>query len=277
MNNKKNINAEYFKVYNNEQSSLSELQNSDKNKEMFKFLNKKKLMSKYILQRIKNKDNNKLIDEEKNRTIKRNLKKEKNVNSLKKQKYNNNFYTKGNVYCFLFINNYPVFTLGPQYYYSIIIIFFNNGIFFLFIKYIYKKLNSFFEIASISILILVNFFHLYTTFINPGIPKKSWFLSDKIINLIMIDENIYREFNNNKYQICRKCNFLIDKSLKIIHCDICNVCCENYDHHCQWIGKCIGKNNLTSFKFFVIFNILYILLQIIILFIYLIKINHFIN
>ena len=97
MNNKKNINAEYFKVYNNEQSSLSELQNSDKNKEMFKFLNKKKLMSKYILQRIKNKDNNKLIDEEKNRTIKRNLKKEKNVVSLKKQKYNNNFYKKGNV------------------------------------------------------------------------------------------------------------------------------------------------------------------------------------
>ena len=194
MNNKKNINADILKVYNNEQNSLSELQNLDKNKEMLRFLNGKKIMSKTILQRIKNKDNNKLIDEEKNRTIKRNLKKEKNVVSLKKQKYNNNFYKKGNVYCFLFINNYPVFTLGPQYYYSIIIIFFNNGIFFLFIKYIYKKLNSFFEIASISILILVNFFHLYTTFINPGIPKKSWFLSDKIINLIMTDENIYREF-----------------------------------------------------------------------------------
>jgi hypothetical protein len=212
---------------------------------MFNFLNKKQKAINIIRQRIKNKDNNKLIisDKEKNRNIKRNIQKQKNIYSSKKKTHNPICLKKGNVYCFLFINNYPVFTLGPQYYYSIIIIFFNNGIFFLFIKYIYKKLNSFFEIAYISILILVNFFHLYTTFINPGIPKKSWFLSDKIINLIMIDENIYREFNNNKYQICRKCNFLIDKSLKIVHCDICNVCCEYYDHHCQWIGKCIGKNN----------------------------------
>ena len=139
MNNKKNINAEYFKVYNNEQSSLSELQNSDKNKEMLMFLNNKKILSKNILQRIKNKDNNKLINEEKNRNIKRNLKKEKNINSLKKQKYNKNFYKKGNVFCFLFINNYSIFTLGPQYYYPIILISFNNGIFFLFINIFIKK------------------------------------------------------------------------------------------------------------------------------------------
>ena len=275
MNIKKNINADILKVYNNEQNSLSELQNLDKNKEMLRFLNRKKIMSKTILQRIKNKDNNKLKDEEKNRNIKRNILKEKNLNSSKKQKYKKNSHMKGKVYCFFFINNNPIFTLGPQYYYSLLIISFNNGIFFLLIKYIYEKINFFFEIASISILIIVNFTHLYTVFINPGIPKKSWFLSDKIINLIMIDENIYREFNTNKYQICRKCNFLIDKSLRIIHCDICSVCCENYHHHCQWIGKCIGKNNLLSFKFFVISNIIYILLQIIVLFLYLIKNNYF--
>ena len=58
MNNKKNINADILKVYNNEQNSLSELQNLDKNKEMLRFLNRKKIMSKTILQRIKNKDNN---------------------------------------------------------------------------------------------------------------------------------------------------------------------------------------------------------------------------
>ena len=88
----------------------------------------------------------------------------------------------------------------------------------------------------------------------------------------MEDENVYKEFNINKYQICRNCNILIDKYLRIIHCDICNVCCEYYDHHCPWVGKCIGKNNYLSFKIFVYSNILYILLHLIILFIYIIKI-----
>ena len=66
-----------------------------------------------------------------------------------------------------------------------------------------------------------------------------------------------------------------DYTVEKNHCDICNVCCEYYHHHCQWIGKCIGKNNLMSFKFFVISNIIYILLQIIVLFLYLIKNNYF--
>mmetsp|Transcript_13472 Transcript_13472/g.13060 ORF Transcript_13472/g.13060 Transcript_13472/m.13060 type:complete len:256 (-) Transcript_13472:199-966(-) len=36
------------------------------------------------------------------------------------------------------------------------------------------------------------------------------------------------------------------------HCTECNVCIEGYDHHCVWMGICIGKNNFRSF---VLFNI----------------------
>ena len=246
MNIKKNINAEHIKVYNNDQSSLSELEHCNKNKETFNVLNKKSNINNNILQRIKKKDNNKLLiiqNKEKNRNIKKYIQKEKSNDSSKKLKYNPNSFKKGNVYCFLFFYNYPIFTLGPQFYYPLIIFLFNNSIFFLMIKHIYHKVNFLLKIISISILIIVNFIQLYTVFINPGIPKNIWFLSDEIINLIMMDENFYKDFNNNKYQICRRCNFLIDKSLKIIHCDICNLCCEYYDHHCPWIGKCIGKYN----------------------------------
>ena len=84
------------------------------------------------------------------------------------------------------------------------------------------------------------------------------------------DENFYNEFNTDKYQICRKCNILIDKSLKIIHCDICNLCCEFYDHHCPWVGKCIGKNNIFSFKIFIFSNIIFIFYNMILLIILLI-------
>ena len=182
---------------------------------------------------------------------------------------NSELIKKGNVICFVYINNNPLFVIGPQFYYPIILVLLNNSIFLLFIKFIYIRIKHFLIIASFSLLIIVDITQIYTVFINPGIPKKVWFLSDEIINIIIKDENIYKEFNLKDYKICRKCNLLIYKCLKIIHCDICNVCCEYYDHHCPWIGKCIGRNNYLSFKAFLFSNILYFILQIVILFIYL--------
>lgn len=31
------------------------------------------------------------------------------------------------------------------------------------------------------------------------------------------------------------------------HCAICEVCIDGYDHHCGFIGKCVGKGNIKSF------------------------------
>lgn len=31
------------------------------------------------------------------------------------------------------------------------------------------------------------------------------------------------------------------------HCPQCNVCISGFDHHCVWMGSCIGRNNLRSF------------------------------
>mmetsp|Transcript_38517 Transcript_38517/g.92217 ORF Transcript_38517/g.92217 Transcript_38517/m.92217 type:complete len:336 (+) Transcript_38517:127-1134(+) len=32
-----------------------------------------------------------------------------------------------------------------------------------------------------------------------------------------------------------------------VHCPECNVCVRGYDHHCPWMGTCIGEGNWTSF------------------------------
>lgn len=40
---------------------------------------------------------------------------------------------------------------------------------------------------------------------------------------------------------CIEC--YIYRPLRAIHCQICNHCVEKYDHHCPWLGVCIGKYN----------------------------------
>ena len=44
------------------------------------------------------------------------------------------------------------------------------------------------------------------------------------------------------------------------HCDICGVCIERLDHHCPWLGTCIGKKNYKQFYLFLLSLFIEILL-----------------
>ena len=38
----------------------------------------------------------------------------------------------------------------------------------------------------------------------------------------------------------------------------CGMCIEEYDHHCDWVGKCIGKKNMSDFYFIMIWIVMVI-------------------
>lgn len=52
------------------------------------------------------------------------------------------------------------------------------------------------------------------------------------------------------YSYCDICEVYQIKSKGVQHCHDCDVCIEELDHHCPWMGKCVGKKNMTVFMVF---------------------------
>ena len=73
---------------------------------------------------------------------------------------------------------------------------------------------------------------------NPGRLKKDY-------TLLHLLENFHPS------DICPRCEVLTTPRSQ--HCNICNQCVQNWDHHCPWINNCVGVRNHGAFFFHLLF------------------------
>ena len=142
----------------------------------------------------------------------------------------------------LFINNYPIISIGPNIIKPLFIIlcFCINYLIFFYIGFdLLKLLNQ-----KIFLFSFIGYFitHILAIFINPGILRDN------------------KKNNESNFIKCLECNNKYKKIDEVVHCKICNACYYKHKYHSSWIGHCVTKYNfilILLYKFCLcVFNIM---------------------
>ena len=135
---------------------------------------------------------------------------------------------------FIFYKGEPIIFIGPDSRYYVWIFSFVS--FFCIILY---SMKNTFMILKIFFSICYLFFAITYTLLlvlNPGVPE-----SKKDMDISKLQGN---------YRQCSECNCISSEKVGIytVHCQVCKICIEHFDHHCAFATKCIGKKNKIIFK-----------------------------
>ena len=134
-------------------------------------------------------------------------------------------------------------------------------------NFLSKKISFFIPLIIIILYIITVTLLIIASFCDPGIilnfPLEKRIIEDRK------ESKIFQLGYIKNYKYCETCSIM--RPSRSTHCGDCNNCVEKFDHHCPWIGTCVGKRNYKYFYFFLFFLNFLICLVIIFSLYYLIK------
>ncbi|XP_048116830.1 palmitoyltransferase ZDHHC18a [Alosa alosa] len=143
------------------------------------------------------------------------------------------------------------------------LIFITSGLFFIFdCPFLVAHLTVCIPVIAGVLFVFVVFSLLHTSFTDPGIlpralPDEAADIERQIDNSgsstyrppprtkeILINDQVV------KLKYCFTCKMF--RPPRTSHCSLCDNCVERFDHHCPWVGNCVGKRNYRFFYTFIV-------------------------
>ncbi|KAM6904244.1 palmitoyltransferase ZDHHC18-B [Lycodopsis pacificus] len=138
-----------------------------------------------------------------------------------------------------------------------------SGLFFIFdCPFLVKHLTSCIPVIGGGLFVFVVITLLQTSLTDPGIlpratPDEAADIEKQIDNTgntsyrppprtkeIIINQQVV------KLKYCFTCKMF--RPPRTSHCSLCDNCVERFDHHCPWVGNCVGKRNYRFFYTFIV-------------------------